>query len=268
MPLDFDKIRKVQNQLGLDKDARLSNPSKSTRINNIYTKEKALKPTQKVDPDRIGIEEFIPIVGDILDFTKIGEDINDKNYGQAALGLGLLAIPKPIRSILKFGRKSLIKARLVKTLGNHNNLNKNLGTIIGKGTESTVYEDPNNINKVLKVSHAYGDKQKDLAETTLKILEANKVPYFEKIKLKGTVRNADGTKSPVFSQNKLKTDGVNITELEKDISNKLINSGFSPIFGGKRFEKGDLYIGSMGLGLDNRGSTKIFDVVTRKTNKK
>lgn len=111
--IDFDKIRKVRNQLGLDKDARLSNPSESTRINNIYTKEKALKPTQKVDPDRTGIEEFVPVIGDALDFTKIGEDINDKNYGQAALGLGLLLIPnaieKPIKALGKVAKNSLKK---------------------------------------------------------------------------------------------------------------------------------------------------------------
>lgn len=109
MALDFEKIRKVQNQLGLDKDARLSNPSESTRINNIYTKEKALKPTQKVDPDRTGIEEFVPVIGDALDFTKIGEDINDKNYGQAALGLGLLLIPNAIEKPIKAGVKALKK---------------------------------------------------------------------------------------------------------------------------------------------------------------
>jgi len=107
MALDFEKIRKVRNQLGLDKDARLSNPSESTRINNIYTKEKALKPTQKVDPDRTGIEEFVPVIGDALDFTKIGEDINDKNYGQAALGLGLLLIPNAIEKPIKAGVKAL-----------------------------------------------------------------------------------------------------------------------------------------------------------------
>ena len=76
MAVDFDKIKKARNQLRLDNDPRLLNHSESTKINNIYTKEKALKPTQKVDPDRVGVEEFIPFISDALDFTKIGKNIN------------------------------------------------------------------------------------------------------------------------------------------------------------------------------------------------
>ncbi|RGL84151.1 hypothetical protein [Butyricimonas virosa] len=109
MAVDFDKIKKARNQLRLDNDPRLLNPSESTKINNIYTKEKALKPTQKVDPDRVGVEEFIPFISDALDFTKIGEDINYKNYGQAALGAGLLLVPNAIEKPVKAGLKVLKK---------------------------------------------------------------------------------------------------------------------------------------------------------------
>ena len=105
MAVDFDKIKKYKKYFV--EDPRLLNPSESTKINNIYTKEKALKPTQKVDPDRVGVEEFIPFISDALDFTKIGEDINYKNYGQAALGAGLLLVPNAIEKPLKYLGKTI-----------------------------------------------------------------------------------------------------------------------------------------------------------------
>lgn len=107
MAVDFDKIKKARNQLRLDNDPRLLNPSESTKINNIYTKEKALKPTQKVDPDRFEIESLFLGIGDAMDLVDIEEAISDKNYGQAALGAGLLLVPNAIEKPVKAGLKVL-----------------------------------------------------------------------------------------------------------------------------------------------------------------
>ena len=102
---DGGKVRRFQGA-GKFEDPRLLNPSESTRINSPYIKEKALKPTQKVDPDRTGIEEFIPFIGDASDVVNVGNDINAGNYGQAALGAGLLLLPNAIEKPLKVGWKA------------------------------------------------------------------------------------------------------------------------------------------------------------------
>lgn len=105
MAVDFDKIKKYKKYFV--EDPRLLNPSESTKINNIYTKEKALKPTQKVDPDRFEIESLFPGIGDAMDLVDIEEAISDKNYGQAALGAGLLLVPNAIEKPVKAGLKVL-----------------------------------------------------------------------------------------------------------------------------------------------------------------
>ena len=97
--IDFDKVNKYKKYFV--EDPRLLNPSESTRINNPYIKEKALKPTQKVDPDRFEIESLFPGIGDAMDLVDIEEAISDKNYGQAALGAGLLLVPNAIEKPLK-----------------------------------------------------------------------------------------------------------------------------------------------------------------------
>ena len=111
--IDFDKVNKYKKYFVEDNDPRLLNPSESTRINNPHIKEKALKPTQKVDPDRFEIESLFPGIGDAMDLVDIEEAISDKNYGQAALGLGLLLIPnaieKPIKALGKTVKNSLKK---------------------------------------------------------------------------------------------------------------------------------------------------------------
>ena len=105
--IDFDKVNKYKKYFGEDNDPRLLNPSESTRINNPYIKEKALKPTQKVDPDRFEIESLFPGIGDAMDLVDIEEAISDKNYGQAALGAGLLLVPNAIEKPVKAGLKVL-----------------------------------------------------------------------------------------------------------------------------------------------------------------
>lgn len=103
--IDFDKVNKYKKYFV--EDPRLLNPSESTRINNPYIKEKALKPTQKVDPDRFEIESLFPGIGDAMDLVDIEEAISDKNYGQAALGAGLLLVPNAIEKPVKAGLKVL-----------------------------------------------------------------------------------------------------------------------------------------------------------------
>lgn len=105
--IDFDKVNKYKKYFGEDNDPRLLNPSESTRINNPYIKEKALKPTQKVDPDRFEIESLFPGIGDAMDLVDIEEAISDKNYGQAALGAGLLLVPNAIEKPLKMAGKAI-----------------------------------------------------------------------------------------------------------------------------------------------------------------
>lgn len=103
--IDFDKVNKYKKYFV--EDPRLLNPSESTRINNPYIKEKVLKPTQKVDPDRFEIESLFPGIGDAMDLVDIEEAISDKNYGQAALGAGLLLVPNAIEKPVKAGLKVL-----------------------------------------------------------------------------------------------------------------------------------------------------------------
>ena len=53
---------------------------------------------------------FIPYVGDALDIYDIGKDIKDKKYINAAIGLGLLAVPNIIEKPIKlFGKKAIRK---------------------------------------------------------------------------------------------------------------------------------------------------------------
>lgn len=112
---DGGRIRRFQNgkPIKVDKsllrhtDPRLLNPSESTRINNPYIKEKALKPTQKVDPERFEIESMIPFIGDAADINNVGSDFSSGNYGAAALGAGLLLLPNAIEKPLKVAGKAI-----------------------------------------------------------------------------------------------------------------------------------------------------------------
>ena len=115
----FDKGKPIK--VDQQQDPRLLNPSESTRINSPYIKEKALKPTQKVDPDRMGIEEFIPFIGDASDVVSVGNDINAGNYRQAALGAGLLLLPNFLEKPLKAVGKA-VKRGVKKRFGNTSSL--------------------------------------------------------------------------------------------------------------------------------------------------
>lgn len=112
---DGGRIRRFQNgkPIKVDKnllqhtDPRLLNPSESTRINSPYIKEKALKPTQKVDPERFEIESMVPFIGDAADINNVGSDFSSGNYGAAALGAGLLLLPNVIEKPLKVAGKAI-----------------------------------------------------------------------------------------------------------------------------------------------------------------
>ncbi len=52
---------------------------------------------------------FVPYIGDALDIADVGKDINKGNYGKAAIGLGLLAVPNIIEKPLKLIGKKAIK---------------------------------------------------------------------------------------------------------------------------------------------------------------
>lgn len=104
---------KVDKSLLQHTDPRLLNPSESTRINNPYIKEKALKPTQKVDPERFEIESMIPFIGDAADINNVSSDFSSGNYGAAALGAGLLLLPnvieKPLKAVGKVVKQGIKK---------------------------------------------------------------------------------------------------------------------------------------------------------------
>ena len=104
---------KVDKSLLQHTDPRLLNPSESTRINNPYIKEKALKPTQKVDPDRFEIESMVPFIGDAADINNVSSDFSSGNYGAAALGAGLLLLPnvieKPLKAVGKYVKQGIKK---------------------------------------------------------------------------------------------------------------------------------------------------------------
>ena len=51
---------------------------------------------------------FVPYVGDALDIADICKDISKGQYGKAAIGLGLLAVPNVVEKPLKLiGRKAI-----------------------------------------------------------------------------------------------------------------------------------------------------------------
>lgn len=50
---------------------------------------------------------FVPYIGDALDIADVGKDISKGNYGKAAIGLGLLAVPNIIEKPLKLTIKRL-----------------------------------------------------------------------------------------------------------------------------------------------------------------
>ena len=52
---------------------------------------------------------FVPYIGDALDIADVGKDISKGNYGKAAIGLGLLAVPNIIEKPLKLIGKKAIK---------------------------------------------------------------------------------------------------------------------------------------------------------------
>lgn len=52
---------------------------------------------------------FVPYIGDVLDIADVGKDISKGNYGKAAIGLGLLAVPNIIEKPLKLIGKKAIK---------------------------------------------------------------------------------------------------------------------------------------------------------------
>ena len=112
------KPTKVDKSLLQHSDPRLLNPSESTRINNPYIKEKALKPTQKVDPERFEIESMVPFIGDAADINNVSSDFSSGNYGAAALGAGLLLLPNAIEKPLKAVGKA-VKQGIKKRFGKH-----------------------------------------------------------------------------------------------------------------------------------------------------
>ena len=52
---------------------------------------------------------FVPYVGDVLDIADVGKDISKGNYGKAAIGLGLLAVPNVVEKPLKLIEKKAIR---------------------------------------------------------------------------------------------------------------------------------------------------------------
>lgn len=76
-----------------------------------YTVDRDVRP-RDVDLDS-GITGYLPAVGDILQAGQVIRDLNNKKYGKAALGAGLLLLPnvaeKPIKQLLKNGAERILR---------------------------------------------------------------------------------------------------------------------------------------------------------------
>ena len=102
-------------------DPRLLNPSESTSTNTVRHTEKPIESQGSNGMVNVNdtVVSLIPGLGDAMDLINIGQDIADKNYSKAALGLGLLFVPnileKPIKAVNKT-LKNLFKSSNTKNL--------------------------------------------------------------------------------------------------------------------------------------------------------
>ena len=191
------------------------------------------------------ISSFLPIVGDsqdIVDFYQSYKD-NDKT----GMVLSLSGVIPFIGNISTQANKF----RKLRTF-----TDSDFGKLLGRGEEASVFENPKDLNTVLKV---YNDPH-NLEEAINKSNIRNSVPYQEKLNFIGFKDNS----YPVYSQNKVTpiSEAEFTPEIELKIKNMLKRKGFKydPDEGYSNGTLNLLDISSDNVGYNKKGQLRFFDV--------
>ena len=233
---------------------------------------------------------FVPYIGDALDIADVGKDISKDNYGKAAIGLGLLAVPNIVEKPLKLiGRKAIRKLSDAEKLGIPKGKRKSpspyqqigtavepksrkehitvdspmFGDYIDSGGQQSVFNAASNSDKVLKV---YTDRKftsiPEIREFHKQWMKRNKLPIQERIKFQGYLQG-NGRIYPVYEQKKINVIGnvlprewakIPLPQINKEM-HKLGYKGNGTYTNGK-FTVGD--ISPFNVGYDN-GNIRFID---------
>lgn len=234
---------------------------------------------------------FVPYIGDALDIADVSKDISKGNYGKAAIGLGLLAVPNIIEKPLKLvGRKAIRKLSDAEKLGIPKGERKSpspyqqigtavepksrkehitvdspmFGDYIDSGGQQSVFNSANNSDKVLKV---YTDRKftsiPEIREFHKQWMKRNRLPIQERIKFQGYLQG-NGRIYPVYEQNKVNPLGdMPMTTWEKDyipqINEQMLKIGYK---GNGTYTNGWLNVGDVNpwnIGYNKNGELRFFD---------
>ena len=188
---------------------------------------------------------FLPVVGD-------GQDVVDfyqsyKNNDKLGMTLSLSGVIPFIGNISTQANKF----RKLRTF-----IDSDFGKLLGRGEEASVFENPKDLNTVLKV---YNDPH-NLEEAINKSNIRNSVPYQEKLNFIGFKDNS----YPVYSQNKVTpiSEAEFTPEIELKIKNMLKRKGFKydPDEGYSNGTLNLLDISSDNVGYNKKGQLRFFDV--------
>lgn len=154
-------------------DPRLLNPSESTSTNTVRRTEKPIEFQGSNGMVNVNdtVVSLIPGLGDAMDLINIGQDIADKNYSKAALGLGLLFVPNILEKPIKVAAKKL-KTFKFKTLDPNSN------TVINESTDEwkdiyDYYSSKSVQDKAKQVDKKLGTKYYDTIQEYLKLADKN-----------------------------------------------------------------------------------------------
>ena len=234
---------------------------------------------------------FVPYVGDALDIADVGKDISKGNYGKAAIGLGLLAVPNIVEKPLKLiGRKAIRKLSDAEKLGIPKGDRKSpspyqqigtavepksrkehitvdspmFGDYIDSGGQQSVFNAVNNSDKVLKV---YTDRKftsiPEIKQFHKEWMKRNRLPIQERMKFQGYLQG-NGRIYPVYEQNKVKPLGdMSMITWEKNyipqINEQMLKIGYK---GNGTYTNGQLNVGDVNpwnIGYNKNGELRFFD---------
>ena len=234
---------------------------------------------------------FVPYIGDVLDIADVGKDISKGNYGKAAIGLGLLAVPNIIEKPLKLvGKKAIRKLSDAEKLGIPKGERKSpspyqqigtavepksrkehitvdspiFGDYIDSGGQQSVFNAANNSDKILKV---YTDRKftsiPEIREFHKQWMKRNRLPIQERIKFQGYLQG-NGRIYPVYEQNKVNPLGdMPMITWEKDyipqINEQMLKIGYK---GNGTYTNGQLNVGDVNpwnIGYNKNGELRFFD---------
>lgn len=236
---------------------------------------------------------FVPYIGDALDIADIGKDISKGNYGKAAIGLGLLAVPNVVEKPLKLiGRKAIRKLSDAEKLGIPKGERKSpspyqvkgtadevtdktmkvsspeFGSFIDKRSEQAVFNhatDPTKVIKVYAVNENGFPNIEAIREFHKHFMKRNQIPFTVKNKFSGYLKGENGI-FPYYIQDKVKPlSPMNNTQYEKKLlprlTKQLETKGYKPI-GSDAYSNGKFTITDLteeNMALDNNGNFIFFD---------